>query len=124
MMIFTSRTACNIKSWMALRNVSNGMIAKAHPDRVSKTMVSYVINGKRTSAPLYKTIAALCGIQVDELLAGPHKDAPSGGMSVQHMYRIITKRNQSCTRQNPTGSDPQNTAQKSQRRTTAHQKPV
>lgn len=62
-------TICNIKAWMALRKVTNGQIAKEA--KVSLVMVSYVINGKRVSAPIYKVIARLCRIRVADLLAGP-----------------------------------------------------
>jgi transcriptional regulator with XRE-family HTH domain len=64
-----SITACNIKAWMALRKVSNTVVANRAG--VSRVMVSYVINGKRVSAPVYNTIARLCRVRLADLLAGP-----------------------------------------------------
>lgn len=62
-------TASNIKAWMAQRQVTGTMVAAAA--RRSVVMVSYVINGKRTSAPILNIIAALCRVTLAELLAGP-----------------------------------------------------
>lgn len=68
----TSLTTRNIRGWMAQRGITNGMVAKACVSRpVSTTMVSYAINGKRTSAPILKTIARLCRVSLADLLAGP-----------------------------------------------------
>lgn len=68
----TSLTARNIKGWMAQRGITNGMVANACVSRpVSITMVSYAINGKRTSAPILTTIARLCRVSLADLLAGP-----------------------------------------------------
>jgi hypothetical protein len=65
----STETACNIRAWMALRKVSNAQVSAAAD--VSLTMVSYTINGKRTSLPIYKTIARLCRVTLADLLAGP-----------------------------------------------------
>lgn len=68
----TSLTARNIKGWMSQQGVTNGMIAAAHqPKPVTREMVSYAIHGKRTSAPILKTIARLCRVSLADLLAGP-----------------------------------------------------
>lgn len=64
-----STTACNIKAWMAQRGITNARVARSAA--VSRVMVSYVINGKRTSTPVLKTIACLCRVSLADLLAGP-----------------------------------------------------
>ena len=72
----TQTTAANIRSWMSLNRITNVMVARKHlPRRITVQAVSYAINGKRTSAPVYKTIARLCHIRVADLLAGPQKAA-------------------------------------------------